>query len=81
MFRQSVSLSRINPLQAHRPLLCQPGLDPFLIRPFVLQRNDSRHALPFALTGGNTEAALERRGDEELVKKADLVALSNVVWC
>lgn len=81
MFRQSVSLSRINPLQAHRPLLRQPGLDPFLVGAFILQRYDCRHALPFALAGSDTESALERRGDEELVQEADLVTLGDVVWC
>ena len=81
VFRQSISLSRINSLESHSPLLGQPGLDPFLVGTFILQRNDRRHALPFALAWCDAEAALKGGGDEELVEEANLVALCDVVWC
>jgi hypothetical protein len=79
MLRKSIPFPRINPLQPNRPLLCQPSLDPLLIRPFILQRNNRLDALPFAFPGGDAESALERGSDEELVDEPDTVALCYVV--
>lgn len=79
VFCESVPFSGINALQPNSPLLGQPGLNPFLVCPFILQRNDRRHALPFAFSGRDPESALECRGDEKLMDEADFVTLGYVV--